>query len=77
MVPINEIDRLHWTFVNIKPAEKKIVYHDSYHTEGKNISFEILTFIEKEKTLFKADFHRDQWTIQHAYDSPKQVDKYR
>lgn len=73
-IPVNEIDRLHWTFVQIQPLEQKITYHDSFHTQGTEICRKILDFIEAEKKMFKSAFNRSEWKISFSRLLPKQVD---
>ena len=76
-IPIREVNRLHWTFVHVRPETKCIIYHDSFHTKGLNICQDILDFIEKENKIFKRKFERSEWKFEAANDLPKQADGVR
>ena len=77
LIPLNEVDRLHWTFVDVRIAEKCIIYHDSYHDSGIKILEMILDFIESEAKKFRKSFDRSSWSLTAANDMPKQIDTYR
>ena len=77
LIPLNEVDRLHWTFAEVQIDQKCIVYYDSFHTSGAEILENILDFIEKEATKFKKPFDRSSWKLCAAYMMPKQLDGVR
>ena len=77
LIPLHEVNRLHWTFAEVQIEQKCIVYYDSFHTSGADILENILDFIEKETKKFKKPFDRSNWKLRAAYMMPKQLDGYR